>query len=63
MDLTVIARLEKRVDELLERHRVLQEENRRLLACQAAHEEERDLFRGELDRILGKLQRLEQGPS
>ena len=63
MDLTVIARLEERVDELLERHRLLQEENRRLLARQAAHEKERESFRGELDRILGKLQRLEQGPS
>ena len=60
MDLTVIVRLEERVDELLEQHRALREENRRLVTRQAALEQERQLFRGELDRILGKLQRLEQ---
>ena len=60
MDLTVIVRLEEKVDQLLEQHRTLQEENRRLLARQAALEEERQLFRGELDRILGKLEGLER---
>ncbi len=60
MDLTVIVRLEEKVDQLLEQHRTLQDENRRLLARQAALEEERQLFRGELDRILGKLEGLER---
>ena len=60
MDLTVIVRLEEKVDQLLEQHRTLQEENRRLLARQAALEEERQVFRGELDRILGKLEGLER---
>jgi cell division protein FtsB len=60
VDLTVIVRLEEKVDQLLEQHRTLQDENRRLLARQAALEEERQLFRGELDRILGKLEGLER---
>jgi len=58
VDMTVIARLEEKVGQLLEQHRALREENRRLQVRQAALEEERQLFRRELDRILGKLQGL-----
>jgi FtsZ-binding cell division protein ZapB len=58
--MTVIVRLEEKVDQLLEQHQLLREENRRLLARQAALEDERQFFQSELDRILGKLQRLER---
>lgn len=60
MDLTVIARLEEKVGQLLEQHRALQDENSRLLDRQAALEAERQVFRRELDRILGKLEGLER---
>ncbi|AMV73013.1 hypothetical protein JCM30471_14280 [Desulfuromonas carbonis] len=55
MDLTVIVRLEEKVDQLLDELQTLQEENLRLRERQARLEEERQVFRRELDLVLGKL--------
>jgi len=60
VDLTVIVRLEEKVDQLLEQRQALQEENFRLRERQARYEEERQVFRRELDLVLGKLQAKER---
>ncbi len=60
MDLTVIVRLEEKVDQLLAQRQTLQEENLRLRERQARLEEERQVFRRELDLVLGKLQARER---
>lgn len=56
MDLNIISRLEALVDQLLDRNRDLEAEN-------ASLREERQRFRTELDRVLEKLEHLDQGAS
>jgi cell division protein ZapB len=60
VDFELVLRLEKKFDQLLNRKDELEEECRRLHAEKSALLEERARFRRELDRILAKLDRLEQ---
>lgn len=60
MDFELVLRLEKKFDQLLNRKDELEEECRRLHAEKSALLEERARFQRELDRILAKLDRLEQ---
>ena len=61
MDLKIILRIEERFDQLLGQCRELGEENRRLRDVCHLLQEERQQFRDQLDRILVKLEGLEQG--
>ncbi|BCR04168.1 hypothetical protein DESUT3_12370 [Desulfuromonas versatilis] len=63
MDLNIIARLEQKVDQLLERKLQLEADCRRLREENSALVQEQERFRAELDRIIDKLDRLEQEPS
>jgi len=60
VDFDLVLRLEKKFDQLLNRKDELEEECRRLQAENSTLLEERARFRRELDRILAKLDRLEQ---
>jgi cell division protein ZapB len=60
MEIDVVLRLEKKIDELLDRKRQLEEDCQRLLAEKKALAEERERFRTEIDRILAKLDHLDQ---
>ncbi len=63
MDLKIILLLEERVDQLLAQSRELGEENQRLQDACSLLREERQQVRDQLDRILAKLEGLEQGAS
>lgn len=63
MDLNVVLRLEKKIDQLLARNEALAEECRRLQAECKALIEERGRFCLEIDRVLTKLDRLDQETS
>lgn len=60
MDLSLVLRLEKKIDRLLDLNEGLVEECRRLRAETSTLMEDRERFRVELDRILAKLDRLGQ---
>lgn len=60
MDLSLVLRLEKKIDQLLNRKAELEEECRRLQADKSTLVKERERFGLELDRVLAKLDRLEQ---
>lgn len=63
MDFNIVLRLEEQVDRLLSQRRALVEEVGRLRSDCALLQSEQGRFRKELDRILGKLERLErEGP-
>lgn len=58
MDL--VARLENKIDQLLEQHQLLQQECRSLRESAGRLQQEREHFRQELDRIIDKLEKLER---
>lgn len=58
MDLSLVLRLEEKVDQLLSRLVELEDENLRLSAQRDALVEEKQEFRAEVDRILAKLERV-----
>jgi hypothetical protein len=60
MDFDLILRLEKKIDQLLERNLLLSEECRKLQAGERELLAEREHFRAELDRILAKLDQLDK---
>lgn len=60
MDLSLVLRLEKKIDQLLNRKAELEEECRRLQADKSVLVKERERFGLELDKVLAKLDRLEQ---
>ncbi len=60
MDLEIVLRLEQKIDQLLERKRHLEEECERLRDESRSLAEERQRFGVELDRILAKLDHLDQ---
>jgi cell division protein ZapB len=60
MEIDVVLRLEKKIDELLDRKRRLEEDCQRLLSEKKDLVEERERFRTEIDRILAKLDLLDQ---
>jgi cell division protein ZapB len=60
VDLSIVLRLEEKIDQLLARKQELEEECRRLTDEKAAFLKEREEFGAELDRILAKLDRLDQ---
>jgi hypothetical protein len=55
MNLDLVLRLEERIDQLLQRQQALVEECARLKAENLQQLAERDRVRGEIDRILAKL--------
>jgi regulator of replication initiation timing len=55
MNLDLVLRLEEQIDQLLQRLQALTEECRRLQAENHQHLAERARVRGEIDRILAKL--------
>lgn len=59
----LILRLEQKIDQLLERQRLLEQENVRQASRLSELVEERERFAGELDRILEKLARIEREAS
>jgi cell division protein ZapB len=60
VDLSIVLRLEEKVDQLLARKHVLEEDCRRLADEKAALLQEKEQFVAELDRILAKLDGLDQ---
>lgn len=60
MDLSIVSRLEEKVDQLLARKHALEEDCRRLAGENAALLREKEQFAAELDRILAKLDGLDQ---
>ncbi|MEZ4600016.1 MAG: cell division protein ZapB [Syntrophotaleaceae bacterium] len=60
MDLSIVIRLEEKIDQLLARKQELEEECRRLTNENTALLREKEEFGAELDRILAKLDRLGQ---
>lgn len=60
MDLNIILRLEEKIDQLLKRKQALEEECRQLSAENATLLKEKEHFGIELDRILAKLDSLDQ---
>jgi len=63
MDLNIVLRLEKKIDQLLARNQALTEECARLRAERKTLVDERERFCLELDRVLAKLDRLDQETS
>jgi hypothetical protein len=63
VDLNIVLRLEKKIDQLLARNQALTEECARLAAEKKALVEAREHFCLELDRVLVKLDRLDQESS
>jgi chromosome segregation ATPase len=61
--MNLVLRLEKKIGQLLDRKAELEEGCRRLQAEKSALMKERERFCRELDRILAKLDRLEQDKS
>lgn len=59
----LVLRLERKIDQLLERQRLLEQENLRQAGKLGELVAERERFAGELDRILEKLDRIERGAS
>jgi regulator of replication initiation timing len=55
MNLDLVLRLEEKINQLLQQRQALLEECRRLKDENALHVSERDRVRGEIDRILAKL--------
>jgi cell division protein ZapB len=60
MDLSIVSRLEEKVDQLLARKRALEEDCHRLADEKAALLQEKEQFVAELDRILAKYDDLDQ---
>ena len=60
MDLNIILRLEEKIDQLLGRKQALEEECRQLALENATLLKEKEQFGIELDRILAKLDILDQ---
>ena len=60
MDFDLIQRLERKIDQLLERNIQLEEENQCLQASNRELTAAREWFRADLDRILAKLGCLDQ---
>ena len=60
MDLNIILRLEEKIDQLLGRKQALEEKCRQLAAENATLLKEKEQFGIELDRILAKLDILDQ---
>jgi cell division protein ZapB len=60
VDLSIVSRLEEKVDQLLARKNALEEDCRRLADENAALLQEKEQFVAELDRILAKLDGLDQ---
>jgi hypothetical protein len=60
VDLNIVLRLEKKIDQLLARNQALVEERNRLLAEKKTLADERERFCVELDGVLAKLDRLDQ---
>jgi cell division protein ZapB len=60
MDLNLLLRLEEKFDQLLACKHALEEDCRRLASEKAALEQEKAQFVAELDRILAKLDGLDQ---
>lgn len=60
MDLNIVLRLEKKIDQLLARNQALAEECNRLIAESKTLADERERFCLELDRVLAKLDRLDR---
>ena len=60
MDLSIVLRLEEKIDQLLARKQDLEEQCRQLAAEKAALLQEKEQFGIELDRILAKLNGLDQ---
>jgi cell division protein ZapB len=60
VDLSIVSRLEEKIDQLLERKRALEDECRQLAADKVFLLQEKEQFGVELDRILAKLDRLDQ---
>jgi hypothetical protein len=63
VDLNIVLRLEKKIDQLLARNQALTEECARLAAEKKTLVEAREHFFLELDRVLAKLDRLDQESS
>jgi hypothetical protein len=63
VDLNIVLRLEKKIDQLLARNQALTEECARLAAENKTLVEAREHFCLELDRVLAKLDRLDQESS
>jgi cell division protein ZapB len=60
VDLSIVSRLEEKVDQLLARKNALEEDCRRLADEKSALLQEKEQFVAELDRILAKLDDLDQ---
>jgi cell division protein ZapB len=60
VDISIVSRLEEKVDQLLARKNALEEDCRRLADENAALLQEKEQFVAELDRILAKLDGLDQ---
>jgi cell division protein ZapB len=60
VDLSLVVELEKKIDQLLARKQALEEECRQLLADRDRLQREREDFVSGLDRILAKLDGLDQ---
>ena len=60
MDLDIVLRLEQKIDRLLSQYREMAEKCQRLEAENRVFVEERVRFQAELDRILVKLEQLDQ---
>lgn len=60
MDLSIVLRLEEKIDQLLARKQGLEEQCRQLSAEKSALLQEKQQFGIELDRILAKLDGLDQ---
>lgn len=60
MDLSIVLRLEEKIDQLLARNQDLEEQCRQLASEKAALLQEKQQFGIELDRILAKLDGLDQ---
>ena len=56
----LIQRLEEKIDKLILQHQQLQDECRSLRKDASRHQDERERFKTELDKILAKLDKLER---
>lgn len=63
MDIKIILRLEEKIDQLLSRKQQLEQDCRRLQGECDALRQERVRMAADLDRILGKLDHLDQAAS
>lgn len=58
--LELVIQLEEKIGRLLDRHKILTQQLQEVQRENQALLEERDLFRAELDRIIGKLDLLDE---